>query len=151
MVDPLLRRKATEEQHIAVRTRGDRITLRLIKVGYNMNMVLGYSNFNMLGPLGLAQSYPSSHFVECADGADVAEDESHKTTDETTVSPAGGLEGGPEVATQTTLARFAVVQEETISAAHPIVVEVVNDRNFEIKSSLIYRWGKARKGILNDP
>ena len=143
MVDPLLRRKATEEQHIAVRTRGDRITLRLIKVGYNMNMVLGYSNFNMLGPLGLAQSYPSSHFVERADGAHAAKDESHKTTDEAAVSPAGGLEGGPEVATQTTLARLAVVQEKTVGAAHPIVVEVVNDRNLEIKGGLINGGGKS--------
>jgi hypothetical protein len=82
---------------------------------------------------------------------DTAENESHETTDETTVSPAGGLEGGPEVAIQTTLARFAVVQEKAVGTAHPIVVEVVNDRNFEIKSSLIYRWGKAREDIVNHP
>jgi hypothetical protein len=82
---------------------------------------------------------------------DTAENESHETTDETTVSPAGSLEGGPEVATQTTLARLAVVQEKPVSAAHPIVVEVVNDRNFEIKSSLIYGWGEAREDIVNHP
>ena len=105
----------------------------------------------MLLFLEVANRDPSGNLVECADGADVAEDESHKTTDETTVSPAGGLEGRPEVATQTTLARLAVVQEKTVGAAHPIVVEVVNDRNFEIKSCLIYRWGKAREDIVNLP
>jgi hypothetical protein len=67
------------------------------------------------------------------------------------VAPAGGLEGRPEVATQTTFARLAVVKKKTVGAAHPIVVEVVNDRNFEIKSSLIYRWGKAREDVVNDP
>ena len=67
------------------------------------------------------------------------------------VAPAGGLEGGPEVTTQTTLARLAVVKKKTVGAAHPIVVEVVNDRNFQIKSSLIDRWGKAREDVVNDP
>jgi hypothetical protein len=46
---------------------------------------------------------------------------------------------------------LAVVQEKTVGAAHPIVMEVVNERNFEIKSSLIYGWGEAREGILNHP
>lgn len=116
-----------------------------------VNMVGWYAHRHMLLFLEVANRDPSGNLVECADGADVAEDESHKTTDETTVSPAGGLEGRPEVATQTTLTRLAVVQEKTVGAAHPIVVEVVNDRNFEIKSSLIYGWGEAREGILNHP
>ena len=109
-----------------------------------MNMVLGYSNFNMLGPLGLAQSYPGGHFVERADGANAAKDHSHKTTDETTVSPAGGLEGRPEVAAQTTFARLAVIQKKTVSAAHPIVVEVVYDGHLEIEGGLINGGGKSR-------
>jgi len=82
---------------------------------------------------------------------DTAENESHETTDEAAVSPAGGQGGGPEVAAQTTLARLAVVQEKTVGTAHPIVMEIVNDRNFEIKSSLIYRWGEAREDIVNHP
>ena len=117
--------------------------MRISTVGYNMNMVLGYSNFNMLGPLGLAQSYPGGNFVERADGAHAAKDESHETTDETTVSPAGGLEGRPEVTTQTSLARLAVIEKKAVSAAHPIVVEVMNDRNLEIKGGLINGGGKS--------
>ena len=116
-----------------------------------MNMVGWYAHRHMLLFLEVANRDPSGHLVECADGAHAAKDESHETTDEMTVSPAGGLEGRPEVATQTTLARLAVVQEKTVGAAHPIVVEVVNDRNFEIKSSLIYGWGEAREDIVNHP
>ena len=89
--------------------------------------------------------------MKSTDGADTPKDESHHAADEVAVAPAGGLEGRPEVATQTTLARLAVVQKKTVGAAHPIVVEVVNDRNFEIKSSLIDRWGQARKDVVNDP
>jgi hypothetical protein len=44
-----------------------------------------------------------------------------------------------------------VVQEKAVGAAHPIVVEVVNDRNFEIKSSLIDRRGKGRKDVVYHP
>ena len=116
-----------------------------------VNMVGWYAHLHMLLFLEVANRDPSGHLAECANGAYVAEDESHKTTDKATVLPAGSLKGRPEVATQTTFARLAVIQEETISAAHPIVVEVVNDRNFEIKSCLIYRWGKAREDIVNLP
>jgi hypothetical protein len=101
--------------------------------------------------LSLTKGNPRGHILKSPYRTDTAENESHETTDEAAVSPAGGLEGRPEVATQTTLARLAVIQKKAVSAAHPIVVEVVNDRNFEIKSSLIYRWGKAREGILNHP
>ena len=52
---------------------------------------------------------PSSHLVECAERADMAKDDSHETTDKAAVSPTGGLESGPEVASQTALARLAVV------------------------------------------
>ena len=116
-----------------------------------VNMVGWYAHRHMLLFLEVANRDPSGHLVECADGADVAEDESHKTTDETTVSPAGGLESGPEVATQTTFARLAVIQEETVGAAHPIVVEVVNDRHFEIEGGLINGGGKSRQDVVNLP
>jgi hypothetical protein len=114
-------------------------------------MVLGYSNFNMLGPLGLAQSYPGSHFVERADRTHAAEDQSHKTTDETTVPPAGCLKSRPEVAAQTTLAWLAVVQEKAVGTAHPIVVEVVNDRHLEIEGGLIDGGGKSGQDVVNLP
>lgn len=110
---------------------------------YIVNMVGGNTHLHMLLFLEVANRDPSGNLVECADGADVAEDESHKTTDETTVSPAGGLESGPEVATQTTFARLAVIQEETVSATHPIVVEVVNDGHLEIECGLIDGGGKS--------
>ena len=64
-----------------------------------MNTLGWDTHRHMLLFLEVANRDPSGNLVECADGADVAEDESHKTTDETTVSPAGGLEGRPEVAT----------------------------------------------------
>ena len=105
---------------------------------YIVNMVGGNTHLHMLLFLEVANRDPSGNLVECADGADVAEDESHKTTDETTVSPAGGLESGPEVAAQTTFARLAVIQEETVSATHPIVVEVVNNGHIQIEGGLVY-------------
>ena len=101
--------------------------------------------------MSLTKGNPRGHILKSPYRTDTTEDESHKTTDEAAVSPAGGLEGGPEVATQATLTRLAVVQKKTVGAAHPIVMEVVNDRNFEIKSSLIYGWGKAREDIVNHP
>ena len=108
-----------------------------------MNMVGGNTHLHMLLFLEVANRDPSGNLVECADGADVAEDESHKTTDETTVSPAGGLESGPEVATQTPLARLAVVQKKTVGATHPIVVEIVNDGHLKIEGGLINRGRKS--------
>ena len=108
-----------------------------------VNMVGWYAHRHMLLFLEVANRDPSGNLVECANGADVAEDESHKTTDETTVSPACGLESGPEVATQTTFARLAVIQEETVSATHPIVVEVVNNGHIQIEGGLVDR-GRER-------
>jgi len=67
------------------------------------------------------------------------------------VAPAGSLESGPEVATQTTLARLAVVQEKPVRASHPIVVEVVNDGRLEIEGSLIDGRGECRKDIVDLP
>jgi hypothetical protein len=122
-----------------------------MKVGYNMNPILWDTHSYVFRALSLTKGNPRGHILKSPYRTDTAENESHETTDETTVSPAGGLEGGPEVATQTAFARLAVVQEKTVGAAHPIVMEVVNERNFEIKSSLIYGWGEAREGILNHP
>lgn len=118
---------------------------------YIVNMVGGNTHRHMLLFLEVANRDPSGNLVECADGADVAEDESHKTTDETTVSPAGGLESGPEVATQTTFARLAVIQEETVSATHPIVVEVVNNGHIQIEGGLVDRGRKAGNDIVDLP
>ena len=116
-----------------------------------MNPILWDTHSYVFRALSLTKGDPRGHILKSPYRTHAAKDESHKTTDETTVSPAGGLEGRPEVAIQTTLTRLAVVQEKTVGAAHPIVVEVVNDRNFEIKSSLIYGWGEAREDIVNHP
>ena len=116
-----------------------------------MNPILWNTHSYVFRALSLTEGNPRGHILKSPYRTDTTENESHETTDEATVSPASGLERRPEVATQTTFARLAVVQEKTVGAAHPIVVEVVNDRNFEIKSSLIYGWGEAREGILNDP
>ena len=116
-----------------------------------MNPILWDTHIYVFRALSMTKGNPRGHILKSPYRTDTAENESHKTTDETTVSPAGGLKGGPEVATETAFARLAVVKEKTVGAAHPIVMEVVNDRNFEIKSSLIYGWGEAREGILNHP
>ena len=57
------------------------------------------------------------------------------------VAPAGGLESGPEVAVKTSFARLAVIKKKTVGAGHPIVVKVVNKRDFEFKSGLINGGG----------
>ena len=116
-----------------------------------VNTVRRDAHRHMLLFLEVANRDPSGHLVECADGAYVAEDESHKATDETTVLPAGGLEGGPEVAAQTTLTRLTVVQEKAVSATHPIVVEVVDDRHLEIEGGLINRGRETGKDIVDLP
>ena len=116
-----------------------------------MNPILWDTHSYMFRALSMTKGNPRGHILKSPYRTDTAENESHETTDEAAVSPAGCLEGGPEVATQTTLARLAMVQEKAVGAAHPIVMEVVNDRNFEIKSSLIDGWGEAREGILNHP
>ena len=116
-----------------------------------MNSFFRDSHLDVLGLLGMAEGNPSGGFLKSTDGADTPKDETHHAADEVAVAPAGGLESWPEVAVETSFARLAVIEEKAVGAGHPIVVKVMNDRNFEIKSSLIYRWGKARKGILNDP
>jgi len=116
-----------------------------------VNAVGWYAHLSMLLFLKFANRDPGSHLAECADGTDTAKNESHKTTDKVAISPAGGLESGPEVATQTTFARFAVVQKKAVGAAHPIVVEVVNDRHLEIEGGLIDGGGKSGQDVVNLP
>ena len=116
-----------------------------------MNPILWDTHSNVFRALSLTKGNPRGHILKSSYRTDTSKDESHHAADEVAVAPAGGLEGGPEVTTQTTLARLAVVKKKTVGAAHPIVVEVVNDRNFQIKSSLIDRWGKAREDVVNDP
>ena len=105
----------------------------------------------MLLFLKVANRDPSGYLVECANGADAAKDESHETADQVAILPAGGLEGGPEVAAQTTLTRLTVVQKKTIGAAHPIVVEVVDDRHLEIEGGLINGGRETGKDIVDLP
>ena len=116
-----------------------------------MNTLGWDTHGHMFLSLKVANRDPRGHLAECADGADTSKDETHHAADKVAVAPAGGLESGPKVAVQTSFARLAVIEEKAVGAAHPIVMKVVNDRNFEIKSSLIYGWGEAREGILNHP
>ena len=102
-----------------------------------MNSFLGDSHLHMLGSLSLTEGNPSGGISKSTDGADTSKDETHHAADEMAVAPAGGLESGPEVAVQTSLARLAVIEKKAVGARHPIVVEVVNDRNFEIEGGLI--------------
>jgi hypothetical protein len=101
--------------------------------------------------LKVANRDPRGHILKSTDGTDTSKDESHYAADKVAVTPAGGLEGRPEVATQTTLARFPVVQKKGVGAAHPIVVEVVNKRDFEFKSGLIDGGGQSGKDVVNYP
>jgi hypothetical protein len=44
-----------------------------------------------------------------------------------------------------------VIQEKTIGATHPIVVEIVDDRHLEIEGGLINRWRETGKDIVDLP
>jgi hypothetical protein len=89
--------------------------------------------------------------LKSTDGTDPSKDESHHAADEVAVAPAGGLKSGPEVAVETSFARLAVIKKKAVGASHPIVVEVVNDRNFEIEGGLIDGGRQARKNVVNLP
>jgi hypothetical protein len=116
-----------------------------------MNTLGWDTHGHMFLSLKVANRDPRGHILKSPHRTDTAENESHKTTDETTVSPAGGLESRPKVAMETSFARLAVIKKKAVGAAHPIVVEIVNDRNFQIKSGLVDSWGKAREDVVNDP
>ena len=61
------------------------------------------------------------------------------------------MESGPEVAVQTSFARLAVIEKKAVGAGHAIVVEVVDERDFELKSGLIDGRGETGQGILYHP
>jgi hypothetical protein len=105
----------------------------------------------MLGSLSLTKGNPSGDISKSTDGADTPKDESHHAADEAAVAPAGGLKSGPEVAVETSFARLAVIEKKTVGAGHPIVVKVVDDRDFEIKSCLINGGRKTREDVVNLP
>jgi len=116
-----------------------------------MNPILLDPHSYVFRALSLTQGNPRGHILKSPHRTDTAENKSHHAADEVAVAPAGGLEGRPEVAMETSFARLAVVQKKTVGTAHPIVVEIVNDRNFQIKSGLVDSWGKAREDVVNDP
>ena len=151
MVNPFFGGKAPKKKDISAWAGRDRFPFRLIEVRDDVNSFLGDSHLDVFGLLGMAKGNPSGGILESSDRTNTSKDEPHHAADEMAVAPAGGLERGPEVAVETSFARLTVIEEKAVGAGHPIVVKIMNDRNFEIKSSLIYRWGKARKGILNDP
>jgi len=109
------------------------------------------SNLHMLLFLKFANRDPGGHLAECTYGADASKDESHEAADKAAILPAGCLESRPEVATNTSLARFAVVQKKAVGTTHPIVVEVVNNRHLEVEGGLIDGGGESRKDIMNLP
>ena len=144
-------RKAAEEKNIAIRVGRWRGSRWLVKVGNDVNPLLGDSHLHVFGFLGMAEGNPGGGILKSTDGTDTAEDKPHHAADEVAVAPAGSLESGPEVATQTTLARLAVIEKKAIGAGHPIVVKVVNEGDFEFKSGLINGGRQARKNVVNLP
>ena len=116
-----------------------------------VNTVGWDTHLHMLVFLKGAYRDPGGHLVECADGANAAKDESHETTDQAAILPAGGLKSGPEVTTQTTLTRLTVVQEKAVRATHSIVMEVVDDRHLEIEGGLINGGRETGKDIVDLP
>ena len=118
----------------------------------NIVNTLGWNtDLHMLLFLEFANRDPGDHPAECTYGADASKDDSHEAADKAAVLPAGGLEGRPEVATQATFARLAMVQKKAVGAAHPIVVQVVNDGHIEIEGSLINGGGKSGQDVVNLP
>lgn len=67
------------------------------------------------------------------------------------VSPAGGSEGGPEVAVKTPLTRLAVIEEKAVRTRHPIVMQIVDYGDVEAESSLIDGRRETWKNIVNLP
>ena len=144
-------RKTAEEKNIAIwagRRRGSRW---LVKVRDDMNSFLGDSHLDVFGFLGMAEGNPSGGIFKSTDGANTPKNETHHAADEVAVAPASGLESGPEVAVQTSLARLAVIEEKPVGAGHSIVVKIVNEGDFEFKSGLIDGGRQAREDVMNLP
>jgi hypothetical protein len=145
-------RKTTKEKNVATWVgTGRGGYFWLVKVRDDVNPLLGNSHLDVFGFLGMAEGNPGGGILKSTDGADTPKDESHHAADELAVAPAGGLERGPEVAVETSFARLAVIEEKAIGAGHPIVVKVVNDRDFEFESGLINGRRQSRKNVVNLP
>jgi hypothetical protein len=145
-------RKTTKEKNIATwvgSRRGEYFWL--VKVGDDVNSFLRNSHLDVFGFLGMAKSNPSGGISKSTEETDTPKDESHHAADEVAVAPAGGLESGPEVAVETPFAKLAVIEKEAVGAGHPIVVKVVNEGDFELKSGLINGGRQARKNVVNHP
>jgi hypothetical protein len=145
-------RKTTKKKNIAtwVGRRGGGY-FWLVKVRDYVNSFLGDSHLDVFGFLGMAEGNPSGGIFKSTDGADTPKDETHHAADEVAVAPAGGLESGPEVAVETSFARLAVIEEKAVGAGHPIVVKIVDERDFEFKSGLINGGRQAREDVMNLP
>ena len=150
-MDTLFRRKAPKKENVTIRGSRRGGYFRLVEVRDDVNPLLGDSHLDVFGFLGMAEGNPGGGILKSTDGTDTAEDESHHAADEVAVAPAGGLESGPEVSVQTSLARLAVIKKKAVGARHPIVVKVVDEGNFELKSGLIDGGGQARKDVVNLP
>jgi hypothetical protein len=136
-MDTLFRRKAPKKENVTIRGSRRGGYFRFVEVRDNVNPLLGDSHLDVFGFMGMAEGNPSGGILKSTDGTDPSKDESHHAADEMTVAPTGGLERGPEVAVETSLTRLAVIKKKAVGAAHPIVVKVVNKRNFKFKSGLI--------------
>ena len=136
-MDTLFRRKAPKKENVTIRGSRRGGYFRFVEVRDNVNPLLGDSHLDVFGFMGMAEGNPSGGILKSTDGTDMSKDETHHAADEMAVSPAGGLESGPEVAVETSLARLAVIEKKTVGAGHSIVVKVVDERDFEFKSGLI--------------
>ena len=150
-MNTFFRRKTAEEKNIAIWVGSRRESRWLVKVGNDVNPLLGDSHLDVFGFLGTAEGNPSGSILKGADGADTPKDESHYAADEMAVAPARGLEGGPEVAVEASFARLAVIEKKAVGAGHPIVVKIVDEGDFKFKSGLIDGGGQAREDVMNLP
>ena len=151
-MNTFFRRKTAEEKNIAIwvgSRRGDYFWL--IEVRDDVNPLLRDSHLDVFGFLEMAEGNPSGGILESSDRTNTSKDEPHHAADEVAVAPSGGLESGPEVAVETSLARLAVIKEKAIGAGHPIIVKVVNEGDFEFESGLINGGRQARKNVVNHP
>jgi hypothetical protein len=150
-VDTLFRRKAPKKENVTIWGSRRGGYFRLVEVRDDVNPLFRDSHLDVFGFLGMAEGNPSGGIFKSTDGTDTPEDETHHAADEVAVAPASGLESGPEVAVEASFARLAVIEEKPVGAGHPIVVKVVNERNFEFKSGLIDGRRQAREYIVNLP
>lgn len=108
-------------------------------------------HFHVFGLLLVVEGHPGADFLECSQPPDPADQQAHESGDQATVSPAGGLEGRPEVAVQASFAGNAVIQEKAVGAAQPEIVEVMNHGNTQGEGRVVDGRGKTRKCVLDHP